>query len=260
MTLGSLPESPWYVQAFDRAWLDLYPDRSDEEARANAPAIANLLGLQAGESLLDVSCGAGRYARAFAALGMRVTGVDLSKELLEEARRRSGDLPGTPRYFRCDARQMPFARQYDAAVSLFTSIGYFDTRADDLAILKGVRRALVRGGTFLLDFLNEARVRATLVPAETREVGPYHMQIRRRIADGPHGACVYKHVEARMGNDQTLVTSFEERVRLYTFAEIRELLSDAGLHLLWEEGFGDLRGETPFGPDSERLVCVTEAR
>jgi SAM-dependent methyltransferase len=260
MTPASLPETPWFEKAFDRAWLDLYPHRSDEEARKNAPGIANLLGLVAGDSLLDISCGAGRYARAFAALGMRVVGVDLSGDLLEEARRRSGYLPGTPSYYRCDARHLPFARQFDAAVSLFTSIGYFDAREDDLRILKGARRSLVRDGTFLIDFLNEARVRATLVPSESTTVGPYRVQISRRIADGPHGPCVYKRVEARTGSDAVLHTSFEERVRLYTSDEIVSLLKDAGFEMLWDEPFGDLQGQTAFGPESERLVCVAIAR
>lgn len=259
MALTSL-SSDWYATAFDRIWLDLYPHRNDEEARQHAPAIVDLLGLVAGESLLDVSCGAGRYARAFGALGLRVTGVDLSEDLLEEARCQSGDLPGAPAYYRCDARRMPFAGQFDAAVSLFTSFGYFDRREDDLDIFKGVRRALVSGGTFLVDFLNEARVRATLVPHEEREVEHMRVDIRRRIADGPHGPCVYKRVEATTGCENTVVASFEERVRLYTFKEVKSLLEEAGLPLVWDEPFGDLSGKTSFGPDSERLVCVAQAR
>ena len=97
MTLVSPPEAeeaPWFARTFNRAWLDLYPHRNDEEARANAPALARLLGVRAGDSLLDVACGAGRYARAFAALGLRVTGVDLSSELIDEARTRNLGLPG----------------------------------------------------------------------------------------------------------------------------------------------------------------------
>ena len=229
MTPVSPPDAPWFTQAFDRAWLELYPHRSDEEARSHVPSLVKLLGLGAGDTVLDVSCGAGRYARAFASVGMRVTGVDLSHELLDEARRATGDLPGTPKYFRCDARKLPFARQFDGAVSMFTSIGYFDSRADDIAIFKGVRRALLKGRRFLLDFLNEAHVRATLVPVEDKVVGPYHVHSERRIDDGPEGPCVYKQVSARTGSDGLLLTSFEERVRLYTFDELREMLEEARL-------------------------------
>lgn len=252
--------SDWFATAFDRVWLDIYPQRNDEEARQHAPAIVDLLGLVAGDSVLDVSCGAGRYARAFAALGLRVTGVDLSAALLREARCQSGDLPGAPVYYRCDARRMPFAGQFDAAVSLFTSFGYFDRREDDLDIFKGVRRALVRGGTFVVDFLNEARVRATLVPHEEREVDHMQVDIRRRIADGPHGPCVYKRVRATTGCENQTVASFEERVRLYTFEDVKALLEEAGLVLVGDGPFGDLAGKTSFGPESERLVCVAQAR
>jgi hypothetical protein len=123
-----------------------------------------------------------------------------------------------------------------------------------------VRRALVKGGTFLVDFLNEARVRAALVPHERRDAGLFQVDIHRRIAEGPHGPCVYKRVEAKRRGGTEVVTSFEERVRLYTFEEIKSLLEDAGLPLVWDEPFGDLEGKTSFGPESERLICVAKAR
>ena len=75
-----------------------------------------------------------------------MTGVDLSEPMLEEARARSPNLPGTPLYVRWDARDLPFREQFDGAVSLFTSFGYFDDAEDDRRILRGVARALVPGG------------------------------------------------------------------------------------------------------------------
>jgi len=248
----------WFAHAFDRAWLDLYPHRNDDEARRNAPVIARLLGLRVGDGVLDVSCGAGRYARALAARGMRVTGVDLSRDLLQEARRRGGDLPGSPDYFRGDARRLPFAGQFRGAISVFTSFGYFEDRADDVAIFTGVRRALVPRGRFLLDFLNESQVRASLVPQETKVHGSTRLSIHRRIADGPGGPCVFKRVDATNLRGDTPISSFEERVRLYTDAEVVGLLEEAGLRPVGE-ALGDLQG-APYMPDAPRLVRVAEKR
>ena len=258
MTQGSPPSKPWYVAAFDRRWLDLYPRRNDDEARANAPAIAKLLGLRAGDAILDVSCGAGRYARALAARGMRVTGVDLSEELLEDARIRSGALPGAPSYYRCDSRRLPFANQFRGAMSMFTSFGYFEGRADDVAIFRGVARALVTGGRFLLDFLNEAEVRSTLVPEEILTRGPVRFAIRRRIAEGPFGPAVYKSVQVTNTRGDAPRGSFEERVRLYDAAEVAALLEEAGLHPVGEP-MGDLHGRA-LNAAAPRLILVAEKR
>lgn len=258
MSSAAALDRPWYAVAFDRTWLRLHPHRDDGEAQRHAPTIVRLLGLAAGARVLDVACGAGRYARALAGRGLRVTGIDLSDDLLAEARSRSPNLPGTPLYLRWDARTLPFVGQFDGAVSLFTSLGYFDSRQDDLLVLRGVARALVPGGALLLDYLNPAEVRAHLVTQERLEVPGLQALVRRRIDEGAaHGPVVVKHVEARVPGTTTVEASFEERVRLYTPDELDALLTEAGL-VPEGERLGGLDG-VPFDPATSPR-CVRVAR
>lgn len=248
-------DRPWYTTVFDRLWLKLHPHRDDAEAQRHAPHILALLGLKVGSRILDVACGAGRYCRAFAGRGLKVTGVDLSLELLEEARAKSPNLPGMPLYLHWDARSMPFQAQFEAAVSLFTSLGYFPTRQEDLLVLRGVTRALVPGGSFLIDFLNPAHVRASLVDEEQQEVSGLSVELRRRIDEGAAGGpLVIKHVVVRRSGARGVEAEFEERVRLYEPREIDALLAEAGL-IPEGERVGDLDGR-PFEPLSERHVRV----
>ena len=256
MTPASLLDDPWFARAFDRFWLRLYAHRDDAEAAAHAPALMKLLGVGPGQGVLDVACGAGRYARALANRGVRVTGVDLSDELLEVARERSPLLPGKPDYFRCDIRKLPFARQFDGAISMFTSFGYFDRREDDVAVFRGVHRALKRGRHLVLDFLNEAYVRANLVVEETTEDGALRIHSERRIADGPFGPCVFKRLKATDVLSGNVEVQFEERVRLYTPDEVDALLTEAGFTPVGER-LGDLDG-APFNAQASRLVRVAQ--
>lgn len=255
--MSSVPtlERPWYATAFGRTWLRLHPHRDDAEAQAAAPHLLRLLGLKAGDRMLDVACGAGRWCRAFAGRGLKVTGVDLSAEMLEEARAKSPNLPGMPIYLRWDARALPFQEQFEGAVSLFTSLGYFGAYAEDLLVIKGVVRALVPGGAFLVDFLNPAHVRASLVAEERTQVGGLDVHVRRRIdegaASGPH---VVKHVVARTRGAGLVEAEYVERVRLYTPDEIDGLLKDAGL-VLEGERCGSLHA-APFTPLAARYVRV----
>jgi SAM-dependent methyltransferase len=183
--------------------------------------------------------------------------VDLSEELLEEARAASPGLPGAPTYLRWDARRLPFSRQFEGAISMFTSFGYFEDRADDVAILRGVRRALVPGGRFVLDFLNEAQVRAGLRRVSEEERDGVRVRVERRIDDAaPGGPRVYKRVHAESVSTRLVATTYEEQVRLYTPDEVDALLEEAGLAPLGVRlgGFD----AAAFGPSSPRLLRVAE--
>lgn len=248
-------EDPWFLRAFERIYLDVYPHRNDDEAESNVGSILDLLGLRAGQSVLDVACGAGRYSRALSRRGLTVTGVDLSEDLLETAREKSPLLPGSPAYIRWDVRALPFLAQFDGAVSLFTSFGYTEERGDDLRMMEGVRRALITGAHFVVDFMNAARVRKTLEPSSDRLVKQLRVHMERWIEeDAPGGPRVKKRVEVRHKQSGLLVTTFEESVRLYTLEDLEGLLKEAGFEM--NEGpFGDFR-RTPYSPDSERVVLV----
>ncbi|MHC4817406.1 MAG: class I SAM-dependent methyltransferase, partial [Planctomycetota bacterium] len=76
----------WYETAFRKEYLDLYYQRSQEAAQGEAEFAARALGLPEGTRVLDVACGAGRHARVLEKLGHRVVGIDLSRDLLAEAR------------------------------------------------------------------------------------------------------------------------------------------------------------------------------
>ena len=255
MQQSTVLEEPWFLRAFERIYLDIYPHRDDAEAEQNAPKIARLLGLRAGQRLLDVACGAGRYARAFARRGLIVTGVDLSEDLLEEARERSPNLPGSPSYVRGDIRTLPFFQQFHAAVSLFTSFGYFENRAADLSVLQGVHRALIPGGRFLLDFLNADAVRRALEPMTETHTDRFTVRMERHIDDdAPGGPRVKKKVRASWKDTGIFATEYEEDVRLYTPDEIDEMLIETGFRLEGQR-LGEFDG-SPFDPDSPRLIRI----
>jgi len=252
---ASTREAPWFVKAFERIYLRIYPHRDDAEAERHATALCRLLDVRAGQRVLDVGCGAGRYARALARRGLRVTGVDLSHELLEEARERSPGTPGAPTYLHWDARDLPFRQQFEGALSMFTSFGYFDRRDDDLRLMRGVQRALVPGARFVVDYLNETAVRENLEPATEMSVGDLEILMERRIEDdGAAGPTVLKHVRASHRATDVVQAEFEERVRLYSADEVDALLAEAGFEPAGGR-LGDFDG-SEFGPGSPRLIRV----
>ena len=93
-----------------------------------------------------------------------MTGIDVSHTLLEEARKRSPMLPGTPTYLLRDMRDLPFFEQFEGVASLFTSFGYFDDKGADLEVLDGSRRALVPGFVNVHVIAGTAQKRTSPIP------------------------------------------------------------------------------------------------
>ncbi len=136
------------------------PGSADAVAAAPGEAAAawKALGLKRGSRVLDLACGTGRHSILLARRGASVLGVDKTPAYLDEARRRAGSMDNC-RFALGDMRRLPFEGEFDAAMNLWTSFGYFAKESDDLKALKGVARALKPGGLFLIELLDHAWVR-----------------------------------------------------------------------------------------------------
>ncbi|RPI33021.1 MAG: class I SAM-dependent methyltransferase, partial [Chloroflexota bacterium] len=99
----------------------LTPERTDAEVAALLP----LLELDAPMNILDLACGFGRHANRLAALGHRVTGVDLTPGFLEIARKDAQARGVEVDYRQGDMRRIDFENEFDRVLLLFTAFGYF---------------------------------------------------------------------------------------------------------------------------------------
>lgn len=138
-------------------YFELYEKQDTELAKTQAPQIVNLLGLAPPARILDVGCGYGRHSVELARMGFQVTGLDFSDVQLDRARERAAAAGVEVEWRQGDSRAMTFESEFDAAINMFLSFGYFETDAEHLAMLQGVVRALRPGGKFLLDFWNRER-------------------------------------------------------------------------------------------------------
>lgn len=237
----------WFREWFGDEYLAIYPHRDEREAEAAVRLYLQSAPPPTG-AVLDLACGAGRHLRELLSAGLHGIGLDLSMTLLSRAR----ELSPRAQLVRGDMRQLPFGEgSFSGLTSFFTSFGYFASRAEDEQVVVEMRRVLVPGGSFMLDFLNSTSVRMDLVEAESTRVEGFDVSVRRSIVDDT----VVKQIHLQP-DDGGAGRSFEERVRLYEADELENLLSDAGLAP--RALFGDYGG-SPFSSDAERLIFVGTA-
>ena len=244
---------PSTTETWDAFFSDFYlrafaDDERQGEAEAQALAAARLSGCPEGGDLLDVPCGFGRHVIPLARAGWRAVGVDRSRALLDEAKRRAGH-ERWPKLVAADYRELPFADEsFDAALNLFSSLGYLGDEGDT-HVLGEIRRVLRPDARLVIEIMHRDRAVRGFSEQSWRLLGEGRLLLEQRTFDAASGVAQ---------TTETLIDSSNEResrsfsVRVYTATELLAMLNAAGFGEA--KCHGDLEGG-PFGVDT-RLVIV----
>lgn len=246
---GTVDEK-WFASAFDALYPVVYAHRTVEAATEESAFAIEQLKLCSTCSVLDLCCGNGRHMVHLLKHTPHVTGLDYSPDLLGFARTHLG---GRGMLLRADMRAIPFVGAFDAIANFFTSFGYFVAEEENIAVARGIARALKPGGRFFMDYLNPLYVSAHLQPETTRVAGPYSITERRWIDTTTKR--VNKRMEIHRGGQ--LVSQTSESVRLYGADALISLLGTAGLEV--ESVFGDYDG-CALADDKPRQIIAGSRR
>jgi len=126
-----------------------------KDTLAEVDFLVEELDLPPGCSVLDVGCGTGRHAVELARHGYRLTGVDISDGMLEQAARAAGEAGVEVEWVHADAARYTAARTFEAAICVcegaFSLLSMNDDPlAHDTAILRMIHAALGPGAPFIL--------------------------------------------------------------------------------------------------------------
>lgn len=254
----------------------------DTEAADEVKGVTSLLSLPQYSQVLDLGCGYGRIAIPLSLPPhlLNLTAVDVSIPLINKARElytvwRSkhtnfGQIDWIPDDILDLKQRADIKEKYDAAISVFTSFGYYHKDKDgkdslNLETLKIAAYALKKNGKLIIDvdnsapFIDDVRKKpehdAITVP-NSRE--GYKTTVIHRY-DGYDGTAhrrlssfllECKLSEAFTTSDKPDVIWISKplvSVQLYTYTELCDLLSQAGFKVL------DVRGDWQLAAYSARL-------
>ena len=235
----------------DRFWRELYGWMFFEERFRQAEAQSEkLLALTKpeGNSVLDLCCGPGRFSIPLARKGMVVTGVDRTKYLLDKARANAKAAKVKIRWVQQDMRDFVRPAEFDLAISMFTSFGYFDDKREDVAVLENLFASLRAGGVCLIDVISKERLARV-----------FQETVSAALPDGT--TLVQRHEIfddwTRIRNEWLLlrkdkVQRFSFHHTVYSGQELRDRMEEVGFVVRL---YGNVDG-ADYGPNAERLVAV----
>lgn len=107
---------------------------------------------------LDIGCGSGYFTRAFSKLGYKMTGFDISENMLSKAQTLSQKEGVNPNYILCDILKLKTFERADFALCINDCLNYIPTQKLTAAFKK-VYASLKKGGAFLFDISSEFKLR-----------------------------------------------------------------------------------------------------
>lgn len=255
-------KSKWYKKWFSTAdYLELYKHRNSTDASKIAGLINRTLKLPKGSRVLDVACGNGRHSVIFASKGFDVLGIDLSGFLINEAKKKlRTEYRKQKEHLRFEIRDMRDigrSNEFDLAVNLFSSFGYFEKDSENFRVFRSISRSLKPGGYFFFDFLNETQLKNNLVPFDLTFRNHKAVVQVRKIEDN----AVHKSI-FMIGNNpkgkQPDVKEFYEMIKLYSLNELKIAFKKNSLKII--RTFGDYAGSGYNKYSSERLIILAQKK
>jgi len=141
--------------------------------------------------ILDIGCGTGRHSIELERKGMRMTGVDISPEMLEEARKQAEKEEVQVEWICTDAIEYEAGPIFDGAICICEgAFGLLGSEDDpykhEIRILEVIQTALKPGGKLILTALNGFRPARLATPRDLKtgkfnpltmvESGPMEME------------------------------------------------------------------------------------
>lgn len=216
----------YYYNAF-------YQDKDYKKEAKDAERLVKKWGHGKTELLLDLGCGTGRHDVEFMKMGYQVTGVDLSAQMIEIARRNGSSIE----YQVADIRDYLPEKTYDVVISLFHVMSYQNRNEDILNAFHTAANAVRRKGIFLFDFWygpgvlsDKPSVRVRTV--ENKDYTLYRiaepiMRVEENVVDVNYKVFV---IQNKTGYTKTIEEIHS--MRYFFVPELKILLQQAGFELM----------------------------
>jgi len=123
--------------------------------------------LSKNKKILDLACGFGRFTIPLAKQGYSVEGIDISPNLLKEAKKRAKEENLKIKFRLGDMRKLPYKdKSFDTIICMWSAFIELHKKQDQIKALKEMLRILKKEGFALLEMPKPRRTKKKVVVSE----------------------------------------------------------------------------------------------
>jgi D-alanine-D-alanine ligase len=220
----------WWRTLFNSIYLKTDGDVVENSANtiSDVDLLLSSVWLQKDSFVLDLCCGQGRHTMELASRGYKnLTGLDRSNYLIRLARKRAKTQGYNINFMEGDARKIRVKESsMDCVIVMGNSFGYFEKQEDDKAVLNSIKRALKSNGTLVLDIVDGEWMKTHYEPRSWEWIDASHFVCRERSLATDGRRIISREVVTN--SEIGVITDQFYAERVYSLAEIKELLEDLG--------------------------------
>ncbi len=244
--LESYVKADWWRHIFNANYLRTDGDvvEDNDITQKEVDLFLAALDIAKDSSFLDLCCGQGRHAIEFAKRGYsNVVGLDRSHYLINRARKINKTGNHNVLFKEGDARKLPFTNDsFDAVFIAGNSFGYFDSKKDDIRILREVMRVLKPNGKLLIDITDGGFIREHFDSRSWEWIDKNYFVCRERSLSKNFDRLVSREVITHVTKGVVADQFYAER--LYSSEDLNSLLTKVG--------FADFHNYSKLSPESKR--------
>ena len=207
--------------------------------------------------ILELCCGTGRLTLPIAKDGYKISGVDITSSMLDQANAKALEAGLTIDFIKADIRTLDLPEKYDLIFIPFNSIHHLYQNDDFFQVFNVVKSHLKENGLFLLDCYNPNIQYITESEKEQKEIAEYITKDGRKILIKQKMHYENKTQINRIEWHYFINNKFDSiqnlDMRLYFPQELNSYLEHNGFKIIHK--FGNFK-EVEFNNSSEKQIFV----
>ncbi len=240
----------WYKNIWT---LDIKSHSWVEETEKQVNFIIDTLSLNGNERILDLACGFGRHALAFARKGYSVVGVDITKDYIDDAINTAKLASLDIDFIHSDIRDLSFKNEFDVVLNMADgAIGYLENDEENFKIFDVIANALRPGGKHFMDICN-AEHAEQYFPKKCWDMGAKALSLSEFDWDREKRRMLFGGYEIIFDEIARKPEPFEaDTIRLYSKAELEAILQQRQMTII--NTFSNYSGQEASNKELQLMV------